>query len=363
MAVDTISLAAILSITGCAPRAADLVGWRLGAYRLVERIGAGASAVVYRARHEVMGVDRAVKVMLPRVAHRTHERRRFVHEVRIAAAIRHPNVVSVHDCGVRGDGTAYLVMDYVCGRSLAERLREGVPAATETLAIAAQVAAALDHAHRLGVVHLDVKPANVLLGEDGVVRLGDFGTARRDGDLSEPGRLLGTPAYMSPEQCRGESQVDHRADVYSLAAVLFEMLTGRPPHGRGEDAIAQRLRGQQPPRPRALNPYLPETADAVLARGLAADCGVRPATAGELIAELAAALAVDAPIETTFLPTTSPAVASAAAGLTSVPTASLPPAGEPTLPIGSGRPAAAPPEAGPAPGRLRRLARLVRRRR
>ena len=287
MALDTVPLAAMTAIGGD-----GFLGGRLGPYRLLEAIAAGAYATVYRVIHEVMGVERAVKILRPPAARSPVQQDRFLREARIAARLRHPNVVSVFDCASAPDGTPYLVMEYVAGRSLAERLREGVPPAFETLRIAREVAAALDYAHGCGVVHRDVKPANVLLGDDGSVRLADFGIACL-GSARDEGRTcagLGTPGYMAPEQRLGQAaDQGARTDVYGLAVVLFEMLTGRTPFGHGKAGTVNSRTDPIPP-PRSVNPYLPEAVDRSLASGLARDPGRRPATASALVAELAAAL-------------------------------------------------------------------------
>src|SRR2546429_7010811 len=199
MTLDVVRLSAIVGIGSGA-----VVGRRLGPYRLLEKVGTGAHAAVYRARHELMGVERAVKVPRPGAAWR-EQGERFLSEARVAARLRHPNVVSVHDCGRAPDGTPYIVMELVPGRTLAQRLADGVPSAAETLRVAEQVARALDHAHRAGVVHRDVKPANVLLAEDGGVRLGDFGIAHLEAEpqSGETWAGAGTPAYTAPEQRPG----------------------------------------------------------------------------------------------------------------------------------------------------------------
>lgn len=287
MALNAIPLAAVSGIG-----LSGLPGSRLGHYRLLERIGAGAYAAVYRAIHEVMGVERAVKVLRPQAASWPGQPAQFLREARVAARLRHPNVVAVYDCGTAADGTPYLVMDYVGGRSLAERLREGVPPPAETLHIASQLAAALDYAHSLGVVHRDVKPANVLLSADGRVGLGDFGIARlgTEPDGDEPGAGLGTPAYMAPEQYREQrGGQGPQTDVYALAVVLYEMLTGRTPGGAG-GACGGNGPEHDPPPPSAVNPYIPEAVDGSLASGLARDPCRRPTSAGALVAQLAAAL-------------------------------------------------------------------------
>jgi serine/threonine protein kinase len=297
MALETVRLSAIVGIGGPFarggtpdPRRGSGPGM-VGPYRLLDRLGSGAYAVVYRARHELIGIERAVKLLRPPIASRAHQRDQLLREARVAARLRHRNVVAVHDCGIASDGTPYIVMEYVAGPSLAERLRRGVPAPAETLGVAEQLAAALDHAHGLAVVHRDVKPGNVLLGDDGVVRLGDFGIAQAgaEPERGEPATGLGTPAYMAPEQCLGQ-RCGARTDVYGLAAVLYEMLTGRPPHGEG-GAASSGLPDRAPPA-RAVNPYLPAAVDVVLAGALARDPGRRPASAGRLVAALAGALGV-----------------------------------------------------------------------
>jgi serine/threonine-protein kinase len=276
MALETVRLSAIVGIGG----------GLLGQYRLLDRVGAGAFAAVYRARHVVMGIERAVKVLDP-AAEAPEECEQFLREARVAARLRHPDVVAVYDCGISDGGTPYIVMEYVAGRSLAARLERGVPPAAETLHVAGCVGAALDHAHGLAVVHRDVKPGNVLLGDDGAVKLGDFGIAQA---ALEPGGLdpwagVGTPSYMAPEQRLGRC-AGPRTDVYGLAAVLYEMLTGRAPN---DEHSPDRSAGT--PAPSAVNPYLPPAVDPVLARGLARDPAARPPSAGQLVSALADALA------------------------------------------------------------------------
>ena len=287
MAVNTVPLSAMTAIGSD-----GLMGGHLGSYRVLEALAAGAYATVYRVIHEVMGVERAVKILRPPAARSPEQQDRFLREARIAARLKHPNVVGVFDCTSTPDGTPYLVMEYVAGRSLAERLREGLPPACETLRIAGHLAAALDYAHGRGVVHRDVKPANVLLGNDGSVRLADFGIACMGSDQDEWQSLagLGTAAYMAPEQHHGQIAAEGAyTDVYGLAVVLFEMLTGRTPFS-DQAAGSPGSRGGPNLTPRAVNPYLPEAVDRSLARGLARDPGQRPETASALVAELGSAL-------------------------------------------------------------------------
>ncbi len=206
----------------------------LGRYRLQDELGRGAMGVVYRAVDPALDRAVAIKVISLRqsgVVETQEAEARFLRESRLAARLVHPNVVTVHDAGREGD-TLYLVMELVEGRSLAATMAAGhFPAPAQALELAAQVADALAAAHRLGVVHRDVKPANILLTPDGQVKVSDFGVARAIGEgstLTRTGMVVGSPAYMSPEQLRGEL-TDGRSDVFSLGIVLFELLLRRRP--------------------------------------------------------------------------------------------------------------------------------------
>jgi serine/threonine-protein kinase len=215
------------------------------------------------------------------------ERARFEREIALTARLRHPSVIDVLDAGVTRDGCLYYTMPFVAGETLHERIARGGPLPVcESLRIARALADALHHAHRRGIVHRDVKPANVLLAPpDGDARqaesrpvLIDFGIACTFDDsaadagverITATGLLVGTPAYMSPEQSAGEQAVDGRADVYALGCVLYEMLTGEPPFsGRTDVVLCRRLR-ERPPRPRALRRELSRAVDGVVVRALA----------------------------------------------------------------------------------------------
>src|SRR5215831_11636938 len=206
-------------------------GTRLGPYEIVAPLGAGGMGEVYRANDIRLGRTVAVKICSE------HLSERFEREARAVAALNHPNICTLHDVG-----PDYLVMELIEGPTLAERIERGPIPLREALEIARQIAEALQAAHEKGVVHRDLKPANIKLTEDGKVKVLDFGLAKalqgdarsRDGSdsptlsfqASEAGIILGTAAYMSPEQAKGKS-VDRRADVWSFGVVLFEMLTGR----------------------------------------------------------------------------------------------------------------------------------------
>jgi serine/threonine-protein kinase len=201
-------------------------------YELLGKLGQGGMGAVYKARQTSMDRVVAVKILLPKFAKDKDGVERFLREARAVAKLNHPNIVSGIDAGV-SNGIYYYVMEFVDGETLSQALakRKSIPW-KEALGILNQVAAALDHAHRNGLIHRDVKPGNVLLAKDGTVKLMDLGMARfaahGNMDLTHSGQIMGTPLYMSPEQARGE-ELDIRTDLYALGISLYEMLTGKPP--------------------------------------------------------------------------------------------------------------------------------------
>ncbi|HEX5505348.1 MAG TPA: serine/threonine-protein kinase, partial [Thermomicrobiales bacterium] len=280
-----------------------LVGATLGRYRVDARLGRGGMATVYRAHDPAFGRVVALKVLDPALTGDPAFVQRFLREARAIARLQHPNILPVYDVGEQ-DGEGYLVMQYVTGGTLRDRLRvprgARVLAPAEAAALLAPVGAALDYAHRQGVLHRDVKPTNILLTEQDHPFLADFGLAKgfdQDGvsGLTATGMMIGTPEYMSPEQGQGGA-LDGRSDLYSLGVVLYEALTGRTPF-RGETAnetpvsIVVRHVTAPPPPPRALNPALSPAVEAVLLRALAKSPDERYPTAGALFAALREALA------------------------------------------------------------------------
>jgi YVTN family beta-propeller protein len=276
---------------------ADLAPGTVFAGHRIEGIaGRGGMGIVYRATHLVLDHLVALKVISPALASDERFRRRFAEESRIAVSIRHPNVVPIHNAGEE-DGLLYVTMDLVDGTDLRGVLRrQGTLDPRHAARIIADVASALDAAHERGLVHRDVKPANILIeAGDEHVFLTDFGLARQvdaNTGVTATGAFVGTLDYVAPEQIRGE-RVDARADVYALGCVLFELLTGNAPFAARDDKIAKMYAHleEEPPSLRVLRPDLPGGLDLVLNRALAKDPADRFPSAGDL------ARAVDAAVE------------------------------------------------------------------
>ncbi|MBW3614130.1 MAG: protein kinase [Actinobacteria bacterium] len=266
----------------------------LGRYRLVGLLARGGMAEVWEGVDEVLARPVALKMLHPHLAADEAFRERFRREAISAARLAHPNVVATFDTG-EDEGTAFIVMELVRGQTVRQLLEENGPLpAAVVAAIGVQIAEALQHAHDAGLVHRDVKPANVLLCEpeprsgDPIprVKVADFGIARaatRDGaDLTQPGALLGTAKYLAPEQVEGEPP-DARSDVYALGVVLYELLTGRPPFvADSEVATAMAHLNQDPLRPRQVRAGIPRALDAVVTRAMARDPAGRYQSAADL---------------------------------------------------------------------------------
>ena len=266
---------------------------RIASYTLLEPIGHGGMAAVYRARQETLDRIVAVKVLSDNLAASDEFMQRFVREARTAANMRHPNVITVHDFGQDERGVPYLVLEYVDGLTLADLMDAGLED-SRIPDLLDQIAAGLDYAHGHGVIHRDVKPGNVLLAEDGRVVLADFGLAwlmETAVHLTMSGGVIGTPEYMSPEQASG-LRVDARTDVYALGVVLYEMLTGDRPFS-SDSPIAILLKHVQAPVPSvaAARPDLPPAVDRVVQQALAKDPERRFQTAGALARAFREALA------------------------------------------------------------------------
>jgi formylglycine-generating enzyme required for sulfatase activity/predicted Ser/Thr protein kinase len=275
-------------------RESALIGARFGQYRVVEEIGRGGMGVVYRAVHEGIGQAAAVKVLGGERARDAATLRRFVNEARAASLVEHPGMVKVFDFGETEDGAPFILMEYLAGEPLRARMErarsEGrALSVVEALRVARQAAAALSAVHAMGIVHRDLKPENLMVVADDEaaggerVKVLDFGIARISDDgatLTAPGVVVGSAAYMAPEQCVGDDEIDGRADVYALGVVLYEMLSGAPPF-RGDFRALLGMHLYQQPRPLSLAcPELPEGVARLVHRMLAKEPSLRPDMAG-----------------------------------------------------------------------------------
>ena len=267
---------------------------QLGRYRITGRLGAGGMGVVYLAEDTVLGRRVALKtVRLLEGADPNSKQdltERFLREARIVAQMDHPGIVAVFDFGHEGE-TAYLVLEFVAGSNLANRMEQPPKLDRATGArVLLDAASALDYAHKRGVVHRDVKPANLLLTEDGRVKVADFGIAKLSGSttMTATGMLMGTVEYMSPEQIRGET-VDGRSDQYSLAVVAYQLVTGkRPFQADSTITLAHMIVYEQPTPASAANQSAPVTlnVDRVLARALHKQPAARYATCSDFVRDL-----------------------------------------------------------------------------
>jgi tetratricopeptide (TPR) repeat protein/tRNA A-37 threonylcarbamoyl transferase component Bud32 len=261
----------------------------LGKFELIEAVGSGAFGTVYKARDPRL--DRTVAIKVPRSGHLADraDLDRFLREARSVARLRHPAIVPVHDVGEH-EGVPYLISDFVQGLTLTDFLSARRSSPREAAGLVAAVADALQYAHEQGVVHRDVKPSNILLDDAGHPHLMDFGLARRDaGDVTMTidGQVLGTPAYMSPEQARGESRrVDGRSDVYSLGVVLYQMLTGELPFRGTPRMLLHQVLHDEPRRPRSFNDRIPRDLETICLKAMAKEPDRRYATAAEAGADL-----------------------------------------------------------------------------
>jgi serine/threonine-protein kinase len=258
------------------------IGDTVGTYRIIKRLGSGGMGDVYQVEHAVTGRMEAMKVLAADASNTSEQDQRFLREIQLQAGLDHPNIAAVHNA-FRENGHLVMIMELIEGSSLRSLLeRERLPLAA-SIDYACQALAALDYAHAHGVVHRDISPANMIVTEDGTLKLTDFGLAKSQHNmrLTETGAMLGSLYYTSPEQVKGSSSFDIRSDIYSLGAVLYEMTTGRKPfHSENPYTVMMAHVEQKPEPPSAVRPELPRVLDEILLKALEKDPQERFQSAG-----------------------------------------------------------------------------------
>src|SRR5512140_1060798 len=262
------------------------VGENVGPYRIVQQLGQGGMATVYKAFHAALERYVALKVLHPAFGQDSNFQARFQREARLVAKLEHPHIVPIYDYAEH-EGRPYLVMKYIEGDTLKARLQKGPLTSAEILNVVESVGSALAYAHKQGILHRDIKPSNVLIGVDGILWLADFGLARiaqaAESTLSSD-MIMGTPQYISPEQAMGDKKLDEGTDIYSFGVMLYELVVGQVPFNADtpfsiiHDHIYSPL-----PMPRAINPKVPEPVERVLLKALAKERSGRYADVDALV--------------------------------------------------------------------------------
>ncbi len=265
-----------------------------GRYRIVAELGRGAMGVVYRAQDDALDRQVAVKtILLPQDAdERATYEARFLQEAKAAGSLNHPNIITIYDLGREGDW-AFIAMELLDGKELRDLILDGVLTLASSLNIAAQVARALSAAHARNIVHRDIKPSNIMVQQGDLAKIMDFGIARmQESDVkTQTGMILGSPKYMSPEQVNG-AVLDARGDLFSLAVILYEMVTGAPPFGGADlGQLMFNIVSAEPPPPSQSNHSIPKMLDLVIHKGLQKDPALRYQDGIEFAADLEACLA------------------------------------------------------------------------
>ena len=258
-------------------------------FQLLDKLGTGGFGTVWKARDTKL--DRLVALKIPRRSQVSPaEEEAFLREARAAAQLRHPHIVAVHEVGRQESGDLYIVSDLIHGVTLADRMTAGPFTPREAAQLCVQIADALHHAHESGVIHRDLKPQNIMLDSEGQPHIMDFGLAKRDAGeitMTVDGKVLGTPAYMSPQQAGGEGHhVDRRTDVYSLGVILFELLTGELPFRGNQRMLLHQVINEDPPSPRKFNSRVPRDLETICLKCLEKEPHRRYATAAEFSDEL-----------------------------------------------------------------------------
>lgn len=265
-----------------------MIGATISHYHILEKLGGGGMGVVYKAEDTKLKRTVALKFLPPEVTRDEEAKERFIHEAQAASALDHPNICDIHDIGETDDGQLFIVMTCYEGETLKKKIEHGPLKIEEAVEICIQVAQGLQKAHEHGIVHRDIKAANVMITSDGIAKIVDFGLAKLSGQtvLTKAGTTVGTAAYMSPEQARGEP-VDHRTDIWSLGVVMYEMISGRLPFaGEYEQAIVYLILNEEPEPMMSAQGNVPAGLERIVEKALAKSDSKRYQHIGEMAAEL-----------------------------------------------------------------------------
>ncbi len=257
-------------------------------YKILHKLGGGGMGVVYKAQDLTLDRFVALKFLPPHVAEQEADRKRFLQEAKAASALDHPNICTIHEIGESDDGQLFIAMAFYKGETVKKKIERGPLSLTEALDIGWQTAQGLAKAHESGIVHRDIKPANIMVTDDGVVKIVDFGLAKIvDGSgITKSGMILGTVAYMAPEQVLGEA-VDRRADIWALGVGLYQTLTAQLPFkGEYEQALAYAITNEDSQPLTALRAGLPMELEWLVSKCLAKDTAQRYQHADELVVDL-----------------------------------------------------------------------------
>jgi serine/threonine protein kinase/dienelactone hydrolase len=265
-----------------------MIGKTVSHYKILEKIGGGGMGVVYKAEDTKLKRVVALKFLPPELTRDEETKRRFIHEAQATSVLQHTNICTIHDIDQTDDGQMFICMDYYEGETLKLKIEKGILKIEEAIEYTIQIAQGLQKAHEKGIIHRDIKPANIIITNDSVVKIVDFGIAKLSSRtmLTKEGTTLGTVSYMSPEQTRGDS-VDHRTDIWSLGVIFYEMLTGQLPFkGEYDQAVMYSIINEEPEPPKNLKKDITVELEKIIIRALAKDKNSRYNSANEMLKDL-----------------------------------------------------------------------------